>query len=236
MSAPADQLRRLEWITAQLRRYCPWTAQLTHEQLAEYLIEEAHEAVEIIDGFDHLEDADAQLTSELGDVLFQVILHSAVAADDNRFELDDVAAAISAKMIRRNPHVFTPDGELLPEAELGQQTIADIEKQWEAIKQAEREHLPESVDTATESIFHLPPAMPGLAAAGKIIDRAGRQLENPLPDVEPQTDVQQALADEDSLGQYLFDLTRAARAKNLDPERALRRRLVRLHQGMDSGR
>lgn len=125
---------RLVWVVAQLRRHCPWTRALTHDQLTEYLVEEAYEALEAIEtGAD--EDT---LRSELGDVLFQVVLHAAIAQDRGAFAMEDVAEAITAKMLRRNPHVFTPAGELRPADELRDITVEQLERQWEAIKAAEK--------------------------------------------------------------------------------------------------
>src|SRR5699024_125249 len=106
-------LQRLVWITAQLRTYCPWTQNLTHHQLTEYLIEEAYEAVEVIesipaDRWDASAVVDGtyeEFRKELGDVLFQVTLHSAIAEQAGAFDVASVADAISEKMIRRNPHV-----------------------------------------------------------------------------------------------------------------------------------
>ena len=83
---------RLVWVVAQLRRHCPWTRALTHDQLTEYLVEEAYEALEAIEtGAD-----DDTLRSELGDVLFQVVLHAAIAQDRGAFAMEDVAEAITA--------------------------------------------------------------------------------------------------------------------------------------------
>ncbi|HEY9357205.1 MAG TPA: MazG nucleotide pyrophosphohydrolase domain-containing protein, partial [Arthrobacter sp.] len=81
---------------------------LTHESLVEYLLEEAFEVAETIEtGAD-----DAELQGELGDVLLQVVLHARLAEERGSFAFDDVARGLSAKMVRRNPHVFRPDGSL----------------------------------------------------------------------------------------------------------------------------
>jgi NTP pyrophosphatase (non-canonical NTP hydrolase) len=131
MGARVDQL---VWVVAQLRRHCPWTRALTHDRLTEYLVEEAYEVLEAIET-----DADEDtLAAELGDVLFQVVLHAAIAQDRGAFAMEDVAEAITAKMLRRNPHVFTPDGALRPADELREITVEQLERQWEAIKAAEK--------------------------------------------------------------------------------------------------
>src|SRR5699024_9617467 len=176
-------LQRLVWITAQLRKYCPWTQDLTHHQLTEYLIEEAYEAVEVIEStpadsrgetaWNH--DTYESFRKELGDVLFQVTLHSAIAEQAGAFDVDDVADAISEKMIRRNPHVFDAQGQLLSEAELGAVSVDQIEKNWEQIKQAEKAAEGPVEQAAASSMYDLPPGLPALAAAAKVVDRAGRQ-------------------------------------------------------------
>ncbi|WFP17356.1 MazG nucleotide pyrophosphohydrolase domain-containing protein [Citricoccus muralis] len=238
MSETPGAVDHLMWVTRQLRRWCPWTRELTHAQLAEYLIEEAHETVEAIEALPAVDAAPEvqrtgydTLRKEFGDVLFQVVLHSAVAeelsgTEASGFTLDTVAEAITEKMIRRNPHVFTPEGELLDASELGAVTIDDVEKNWERIKKSERADHPEGRegDRAVTSVFDLPAALPALAAAAKAVDRAGRQPVNPLPapHVGP---LSVDLTDEEQLGEDLFALVQAARARGLDPERALRAHL-----------
>ena len=125
---------RLVAVVEALRDHCPWTAALTHADLAEYLVEEAYEAVAEIESCDAAAWADVParradgaypaLAAELGDVLFQVVLHAAVSrapgapAETAGFRLDDAADALTAKMIRRNPLVLTPEGGLRPAEEL----------------------------------------------------------------------------------------------------------------------
>ena len=228
-------LQRLVWITAQLRKYCPWTRQLTHHQLTEYLIEEAYEAIEVIESVpaNDWDDVAAdngtyeEFRKELGDVLFQVTLHSAIAEQAGAFTVDDVADAISQKMLRRNPHVFDADGQLLPQDRLGNVTVDDVEKTWEQIKQAEKGDDPSVEDAARSSIFDLPPGLPALAAAAKIVDRAGRQPVDPFGKKPASTQIRVNVVDED-IGAQLFELVRTARANGVDLEAALRQYLSRL--------
>lgn len=220
-------LERLVWITAQLRDYCPWTQDLTHQQLTEYLIEEAYEAVEVIESLPTHGWAATALQSgmyeefrkELGDVLFQVTLHSAIAEETGAFDVNDVADAISEKMIRRNPHIFAPDGSLLPEAKLGEITVEQVEKNWEQIKQAEKADEP--LATISAPMYDLPPGLPALAAAAKIVDRAGRQPQNPLGE-SPETTTLAIDVTQDDIGAQLFELVMVARANGVDLEAELR--------------
>ena len=103
---PGARLLDLVDVMGRLRRECPWTQLQTHESLAPYVLEEAQET------FEALESGDTEhLREELGDLLMQVVFHAAVAAegtpdDPHGWDVDDVAAGITAKLVRRNPHVF----------------------------------------------------------------------------------------------------------------------------------
>ncbi len=111
----------------RLRRECPWDMRQTHASLAPYLLEETYEALDALDRGDL-----ADLREELGDVLLQVVFHARVATertDGTEFDLDDVAAGIAAKLIRRHPHVFAGVSVSGPE---------EVRRNWDAIKAAER--------------------------------------------------------------------------------------------------
>ena len=201
-SRASETVDRLVWVVARLREHCPWTRRLTHDALTEYLVEEAYEAVEVIEsgltgawGAEVVADGNLErLRLELGDVLFQVVLHAAIATDAGGFDLDGTAEAITAKMIRRNPHVFHPDGTLRDPQDLAAATIADIERNWERIKRTEREAAgsagpspdgttpaPAGPGSGVAAAFaDLPAALPALAAAAKVVDRAARQPVDPL--------------------------------------------------------
>lgn len=113
MRATGDgvQIERLKAIMHRLRAPggCPWDAEQTHESLVTNLIEEAYETVDAIQRCD-----DADMTEELGDLLLQVVFHSEIASEENRFTLEEVARGISEKLIRRHPHVFRPPVPRIP--------------------------------------------------------------------------------------------------------------------------
>ncbi|WP_043436257.1 MazG nucleotide pyrophosphohydrolase domain-containing protein [Arthrobacter sp. I3] len=186
---------------------------LTHESLVEYLLEEAYEVAETIE----TGAGDAELQSELGDVLLQVVLHARLAEERGAFDLDDVARVLKAKMIRRNPHVFRPDGSLQDSFPA---TVEEIVLKWDAVKKAEmpeRGHVFDGV----------PAALPALARAQKLLDRAERAG---MAAAAGQTAAGTAVdlpAAEEELGDLLFGIVAAARAGGLDAERALRGALRR---------
>jgi XTP/dITP diphosphohydrolase len=125
---PGASLIDLVEVMDRLRRECPWTAQQTHASLASYVLEEAQET------FEALESGDSEhLREELGDLLMQVVFHSRIAEEAEGWDVDDVTAGITAKLIRRNPHVFAPETlDHIP------RTPDEIDAQWQRIKQQER--------------------------------------------------------------------------------------------------
>ncbi|MDO5493625.1 MAG: MazG nucleotide pyrophosphohydrolase domain-containing protein [Nesterenkonia sp.] len=135
---PLPHMVRLEQVIAELRDHCSWTAGLTHEALTRYMLEEAREAVdEIESGAVGDPEAEDRLRVELGDVLLQVVLHAQLGAERGAFDLDGVAEAITAKLIRRNPHVYAPDGRLAPRPA----SDAEIEANWARVKRQEKGQL-----------------------------------------------------------------------------------------------
>ncbi|HXD27734.1 MAG TPA: MazG nucleotide pyrophosphohydrolase domain-containing protein [Arthrobacter sp.] len=220
--------QRLLGIIADLRRHCRWTGALTHASLVQYLVEESYELLEAIEtGRD-----DAELRGELADVLYQLVLHSALAAERGAFDFTDVAAHLSEKMIRRNTHIFHPDGTLrdsFPES------TAEIIASWDAAKRAE-------TPARTDPFASLPRHLPALALAGKALERASRWPGNmpgndgDAPGAAQAPDTGQAPgtarvpdtapATEEELGALLFGIVAEARSRGLDAERSLRTAVV----------
>ena len=102
---------------------CPWDREQTHESLKPMMLEEAYEVVEAID-----EGNDEEFVGELGDLLLQVVFHSQIATEQDRFTVADVIERVSSKMIRRHPHVFGEDKA---------ETSGEVLRNWEALKEAE---------------------------------------------------------------------------------------------------
>ena len=178
---------------------------LTHRSLVEYLLEESFEVAETIEtGAD-----DVELQGELGDVLLQVVLHARLAQERGSFTFDDVAAGLTAKMVRRNPHVFRPDGSLQDSFPA---TVEEIVQKWDAVKRTER---PERKDPF-EGIPH---ALPALAKAQKALDRASRAGSITESVASPAAET---IETEEELGDLLLSVVDSARSRGFDAERALR--------------
>ncbi len=202
--AEGDHLVELVAVMRRLRAECPWKAEQTHRSLARYLLEEAHETLEAID----TGDAD-HLREELGDLLLQVYFHAEIASQAGQFNIDDVAAGLTEKMKRRNPHVFGSAASDL--------TSAQVNDQWQRAKADEKQR-----SSVTDG---LPPGLPALLYADKVLDRLSRL--DPAPATAPavgegRSPVTRPGAPEDDLGARLLDLVRQARAEGIDPEQALR--------------
>jgi uncharacterized protein YabN with tetrapyrrole methylase and pyrophosphatase domain len=196
---------------AALREHCPWMGALTHESLVEYLLEEAYEVAETIEAGTGQDIDTTELRGELGDVLLQVVLHARLAEERGAFTFDDVARGLTAKMVRRNPHVFRPDGTLQDSFPA---TVDEIVQKWDAVKRAER---PERRDP----FEGIPLALPALARAQKSIDRAARARSGSETSAQPPVEVP-ALTSEDELGELLLAVVHSAHASGFDAERALR--------------
>ncbi len=129
---------------------CVWNRAQTHASLARYAVEEAYELV------DAIEDGDPDdLREELGDVLYQVVLHAGLAEHEGLFGLDDVAATARDKMTRRHPHVFGDERA---------DTVEDVVRVWRAAKAAEKA-------ARTSAFDGVPRAMPPLERAVKLLER-----------------------------------------------------------------
>ncbi|MCX7383702.1 MAG: nucleoside triphosphate pyrophosphohydrolase [Alphaproteobacteria bacterium] len=219
MSDAEAELRRLLDIMAALRSRdggCPWDIAQSFDTIAPYTIEEAYEVADAIARRDF-----AALPDELGDLLFQVVYHAQMAAEEGRFGFADVARAISDKMIRRHPHVF---GEAAAR-DAGAQTAA-----WEVQKQAER-----TARAETGTLAGIATGLPALTRAFKITNRAARvgfdwssaeqvleKLDEEVAELRAELPGADRARLEDEVGDLLFVLANLARKLDLDPEACLR--------------
>lgn len=195
-----DALRAAAETMRQVRERCVWSQRITHRDLVPYLIEEAHELIDAVERDDR-----AELREELGDLLWQVLFHAAITAQDasDPFDIDDVARGLTEKMVRRHPHVFGDAVATTPD---------EVLVHWNAAKAAEKRERRSVLDG-------VPAGMPALARAQKVLGRAARL---PVPPVErPET----APASEADLGDALLALVAQAQQHGWDAERALRERI-----------
>lgn len=215
----ANEMTRLLEIMEALRHKqtgCPWDVAQDFDSIAVYTIEEAYEVADAIAARDF-----AALPDELGDLLFQVVYHAQMAAEEGRFGFAEVARAISDKMIRRHPHVF---GEAAAR-DAGMQAAA-----WEEQKNAER-----AARAETGTLAGIPVALPALTRAVKITSRAGRvgfdwpnaelvieKLEEEIAELRAELPGADRARLADEFGDILFVAANLARKLDLDPEACLR--------------
>ncbi len=221
--AVAGELARLLALTERLRGPggCPWDQAQTHHSLRRHVLEEAYEVAAAIDelpadapagdipagAYDSLED-------ELGDLLFQVMIHSVLAAEAGAFTIADVARGVHAKLVHRHPHVF---------GDVDAQTPDAVVTNWEQIKKQEKGH--------TSLVEGITPGLPALIHVQKLLRKAGSV------GVTPDLEAPAAIADEDALGDALAAMTMAGTAAGIDGESALsawagrfKERFIRMEQ------
>jgi len=199
-------------------RGCPWDIEQTFATIAPYTIEEAYEVADAIE-----RGALDELPGELGDLLLQVVYHSRMAEEAGLFAFDDVARAVTEKLIARHPHVFEA---------LEVRSAAAQREHWEATKAAERAAKAAAGGTRPSVLDDLPKGLPALTRALKLQKRAARvgfdwpDLDGVRAKVNEELDELEAANPEereDELGDLLFTLVNHARRLGIDPETALRR-------------
>jgi tetrapyrrole methylase family protein / MazG family protein len=191
---------------------CPWDREQTHEKLKPYILEEAYEVLEALDG-----KVDAELAEELGDLLLQVVFHAQLASEERRFDIQDVIRILNEKLVRRHPHVF------------GDVVIHDAESQrvhWEGLKKKEGK---------TSVLQGVPVALPALLRAHRIQQKAstvGFDWGKPEPVWAKVNEEMRELVEADrandhdavneEFGDLLFALVNLSRFLKVNPEDSLR--------------
>ncbi|MHB1139891.1 MAG: MazG nucleotide pyrophosphohydrolase domain-containing protein, partial [Microthrixaceae bacterium] len=198
----AAEVVRFDELMRRLRSEDPWKAEQTHDSLKRFLLEEAYEVFEAIDAYDpdSGEGAD-ELCAELGDLLYQVVFHSAIGAEAGWFTLADVAASIHDKLVARHAALDVATGGAVVDA-----PIDEVVALWEAGKRQEQGR--------NSVVDGIPATMPALARALKVAKKAA-----PFD----LADAADPLTDDGELGEALLALVDRAYAGGLDPEDALRR-------------
>ncbi|WP_115719568.1 nucleoside triphosphate pyrophosphohydrolase [Gallaecimonas mangrovi] len=216
-----NDLERLLAIMCQLRDPkggCPWDLAQDFHSIVPHTLEEAYEVADAIAGGDR-----AEIRDELGDLLFQVVFYAQLGKEEGAFDFNDVARAISDKLVRRHPHVFAQESA---------GSSDKLSANWEAIKAQERAGKGQGDSVLND----VPKALPALSRAVKLQKRAARvgfdwdDLAPVFDKIHEEIDevrAEIAAADkdrlEDEVGDLLFAVTNLARHLKLDPEAALRR-------------
>lgn len=209
---PSEALNRLITIVDALRAECGWTAKLTPESLAPYLVEEAAEVSETV----RRGELGQPLASELGDILFQLMLHSRLGEERGDLDLVDVIQAITDKLLRRNTHVFAADGSVLEHPD--HDPVA-AERAWAQAKLKERTARGTAPADA-DPLRGLPRSLPALLLAQKALSRAeSGHTPSGIDAASPDT--------AERIGDDLLVLVGRARAAGVDAESALRNALER---------
>ena len=216
---PIDQLLA---VMARLRdpeRGCAWDLEQSFATIAPYTVEEAYEVADAIERGDT-----ADLRDELGDLLLQVVFHARMAEEAGLFAFDDVAQAITDKMVRRHPHLFG-NGEV--------RTSAEQTRAWEAIKAEER--AAKAAGRKPSLLDDVPAGLPAMTRAVQLTRRAAGvgfdwpgplevldKLREELAELEAEIDSGDREAAREELGDLLFVCANLARKLDVDPEASLR--------------
>ncbi|MFJ7756198.1 nucleoside triphosphate pyrophosphohydrolase [Peribacillus muralis] len=224
------EFSKLRQIIAQLRGPdgCPWDKKQTHESLKKYLIEEAYELIDSID-----EQDDEGMVGELGDVLLQVMLHSQIGEDEGMFTIDDVIEGITAKMVRRHPHVF---GDVEVNGE------EDVMVNWQRIKAEEKGSettlQPSILDGIEKSLPNLLRAEEYQKRAAKVgfdwdeVSEAWKKVIEEVQELEeemvsPNRDIERIQSE---LGDLFFALVNISRYYDIQAEEAVYKANRKFHQ------
>ncbi|MGD9898836.1 MAG: nucleoside triphosphate pyrophosphohydrolase [Calditrichaceae bacterium] len=217
MKVNIDKLQgmdRLLYVMKRLRKDCPWDAGQTHQSLKKYLLEETYEALETIDN----ERWDL-LSSELGDILLQIVFHSEIASENRNFKFEDVVHNITKKMIDRHPHVFG-DKKL--------KTASDVSQNWE--------HLKVTGENRESILSGIPKNSPALLQAQRLQEKAAtvgfewdevesviEKIDEELQEFKAAFQAMETKNVEQEFGDLLFSLVNLSRYINIDSEDALRK-------------
>ncbi|MGA7087930.1 MAG: MazG family protein [Candidatus Dormiibacterota bacterium] len=220
-----QQLRRLFEVMERLRAPggCPWDRAQSHQTLLPFLLEETYETIQAAE-----EGSNEDLAEELGDLLVEVAMHSAIAAEAGTFDIGMVARIATEKMVGRHPHVF---GDLEVDG------VTAVMDNWEELKRREKPDRESALDG-------IPAALPALALASAI---QRRQERGHLQSAETLDPAQRALgaltrlvedggeeSPETLVADLLFSVVALARQRGVDPEGALRRAAAAHRQALRS--
>jgi len=229
-----DRLIAIMTMLRDKQHGCPWDLEQTIKSLLPHTIEEVYEVADAIENNDLVE-----LEDELGDLLFQVIFYAQIAKEQGAFDFQDIATAITDKLVRRHPHVF-PDGDV-EQFGISQEIDAQqVVVNWEAIKEIEREEKrkkdrKQAVQGVESILDDVPRALPAMERARKLQKRAAQvgfdwaevapvleKLKEEVAEFEEALDSGDLERMSDELGDVLFATINLARHSRIEPEVALR--------------
>ena len=225
----ARELQAMHELSLQLRSECPWDREQTHGSLVRYLIEEAYEVVEALE--DPIDDD--HLIEELGDLLYQIEFHCAIAQEQGRFTIADVARNLHDKMVRRHPHVFGP-------AAGATGTADEVVALWEQVKREEKAKTGKSEKSIFDAVNRHLPALSfaeelqrKAAKIGFDWDSAAGPLEKIAEEAREvsEADPESVMAE---FGDLLFSAVNLARHLAVDPEAALRRATAKFRSRVEA--
>ena len=196
---------------------CPWDREQTFDSIKRHTLEETYEVFDAID-----RRAWPDLKDELGDLLLQVLFYAQMAEEAGYFSIEDVAANLNAKLIRRHPHIF---------GDASAETAEDVKKTWDAIKQTEKSARPKPAHYLDE----IPRHMPALIEAFKLGQRAAKvgfdwpdaaglfdKLAEESAELKAEVEADASEKMQEEFGDLLFTAVNLARHLKLEPEFALR--------------
>ncbi|MGB0034191.1 MAG: nucleoside triphosphate pyrophosphohydrolase [Candidatus Acidiferrales bacterium] len=231
-ASPGARFEKLAALQARLRAPggCPWDREQTHESLKKFLIEESYEVLDAMDSGDP-----HKFSSELGDLLLQVVFHSILAEESGRFTISDVIESVHTKMVRRHPHIF---------GTVKAKTSAEVLKNWEQLKAEERASEVSEARADKSILAGVPSSLPAVLEAYQLTRRAshiGFDWENLSEILDKLDEEERELCDaipsgsanskniaptarvEEELGDLLFVAVNIARFLGVDPEIALKK-------------
>ena len=195
---------------------CPWDKEQSHLSLTPYAIEEVYELVEAIESGN-----DPHICEELGDVLFQIVLHTTLAEERHAFEMSDVIQSITSKVVRRHPHVF---------ADTKVKNTEEVIKNWDEIKKQEKKNKPDK-----NELFDIPTGLPSLQGAQKIGEKTKKynfdwsdanqvlqHLKSEIIELEQAINERNSFHIKHEIGDVLFTTAQLARHLDTEPESDLR--------------